>query len=41
MRQRADLQIWIDIAEHQNFVFLRNLKPYYDKIKSHGKFYEM
>lgn len=34
----ATLQIWTDISEHSNFVFLRNFLPYYNKIKSHGKY---
>jgi len=35
-KAKSDLTIWIDITEHKNFIFLRNLQPYYNKIKDHG-----
>ena len=38
VRKFSDMQIWIDITDHNNFIFLRNLKPYFEKIKSHGTY---
>lgn len=37
-REKADLQIWVDITEHQNFIFLRKLNSFYNKIKKHSTF---
>jgi hypothetical protein len=34
----ATLQIWTDISQHSNFVFLRNFLPYFNKIKNHGTY---
>ena len=28
-KEKSDLTLWLDIAEHQNFIFLRNLRPYF------------
>lgn len=36
VREKAELTLWLDITDHKNFIFLRNLRPYYNKIKEHG-----
>lgn len=36
IRQTSDLQLWIDITDHKNFVFLRGLQPFFQKIQNHG-----
>lgn len=35
-RAKADLQLWLDISDHQNFVFLRRLQPFITLIRSHS-----
>ena len=36
VREKSDLSIWLDITEHKNFIFLRQLQPYLSKISQHG-----
>lgn len=36
VREKAELTLWLDITDHKNFIFLRNLRPYFNKIKEHG-----
>jgi PA domain len=36
VRSVADLQLWLDITDHKNFIFLRKLQPFYEKIRTHG-----
>lgn len=31
-RSKSDVQLWIDIENHQNFIFLRNFQSYFKKI---------
>ena len=32
----SQVQLWIDISNHKNFVFLRNFRPYFQRIHSKG-----
>jgi len=32
VREKSTLSVWLDITEHKNFVFLRQLQPYLNKI---------
>jgi hypothetical protein len=36
VRSKSDLQLWLDITDHKNFIFLRKLQPFYQKIRDHG-----
>jgi hypothetical protein len=36
VRSESELQLWIDISDRKNFVFLRSLQPYFEMISSHG-----
>ena len=34
-RKRANVSLWIDVGDHRNFVFLREMHEYLKKIESH------
>lgn len=36
VRERAELQLWVDILNHNNFIFLRNFQTYFKRIQAHG-----
>lgn len=35
----ASVNMYLDITDRNNFVFLRKLKPFFSKIQPYGKFY--
>lgn len=36
--EKATVNMYLDIADRNNFIFLRKLKPLFEKIQSHGTF---
>ena len=35
----ASLNLYLDITDRNNFIFLRRFQPYFDKIKDHGIYF--
>lgn len=37
-REKADVSLWIDITNHNNMMFVRDLENYYSKLQNQGSY---
>ena len=38
VREKADVSLWIDITNHNNMMFVRDLENYYSKLQNQGSY---